>query len=377
MSTGKNQTTVTAHGSLHLAISERNLEIAQILVHHGAYLGDLFGLDRKSVLHRIIATSSARFKGDIISFIKSLIGRGIDVNFPDADGNTVLHALLSKFEHFTKINYDIAKLICESKMIKANLLNNNGDTVLMIGIKCWQTYFIKFMKGNNNEFSLLHDLVKCSDLNITDINGDTVLHHAFRGFASDIQTNKSLRELHDFVLFLLEHGCERFRKNNMGQTPLHTFIENWPKKRCSYLSIDYYKVEHYRDLLRHCVLKDDTDSGGVTILHRAVLDHYTPHITDILANKHSVSYINAKVPCDISSTGLNSHLLPKIGLTALQIAITQYPDCREIIGILFKSGADVHIEFPESVCHHKKTILEVRWSLYLKTLCATGLGLWV
>lgn len=138
----------------------------------------------RSLLHE--AAYSGKEK--IVSF---LISKGINVNLTDPLGWTALH------EAVLKENTQAVQVLLKSKNINVNAQTTTGKSPLSLAVQ----------KGNLSLVKLI--LENHANINITDINGWTVLHHAAHNSYNEI------------LNYLIKNSITIDKRDDLGKTALY------------------------------------------------------------------------------------------------------------------------------------------------------------
>ena len=171
---------------LHLAVLNQDINSVEYLIKNGIniYLQDENG---RMALHYIVYSE--------INFIKYILNIYPNINFPDYEGNSILH-LMSK--HY--LTDDLLKYMIE-KRVNVNLRNYYGQSPIMFG-----NYSLLVNYGAN--------------INNQDNNGDTLLHYAVY---NDID-----------VEMLLDLGADVRIVNNNNLNPLQMNSERMMREYSCY-----------------------------------------------------------------------------------------------------------------------------------------------
>lgn len=264
---------------LQLAIVNSQSKIALTLVEKGAKIDSLSSLQKVDLLKTAITmgkTSAA-----------DLIVQSIDLNKPDAEGNTLLHEAAQ-----TSGNEKLIQFLIE-KRADVNQENNDQMTPLNYAALYSSLDSIKLLveKGNANlntsfpllSFELIRDhqdaaiylLGKGADINGQDKDGNTLLHLAAKNRNSD----KELK-------FLIEKGANVNAANAAGETPLEIAIIN-------------QNAAHATLLLKN---NANPNPSGRDLLHKAIETQYIYGIVPLLKYKGDLHAPNAegKTPIDLA-----------------------------------------------------------------------------
>lgn len=175
------------------AAGSGNLNAVNLLLSKGANLTDVSKTGHTLLMRAVLI-------GNNVELIKYLIGKGVDVNAKDIDGDT---ALLKSMNLFSR-NIDIVKLLLGSG-VDVNATNKNGNTALI------EVTALISDKSNDIIELLLKSGAK---VNAANNKGSTALHegvgHLIVGLPYRIQS----------VDILLKYGANPNIENNNGETPM-------------------------------------------------------------------------------------------------------------------------------------------------------------
>ena len=174
-----NVTDILDNTPLDDAISKNNTEIAKLLIEYGADI-NVKGDYGKTPLHDAISKNN-------VEIAKLLIEHGADVNVKDYIGYTLLGYAVSNN------NAEIVKLLIEHGA-NVNVKNNGDDTLLKSAIANEQTEIAKLLIEHG------------ADINVKNYTGCTPLEIAI--------TNKQTE-----MMKLLEHGADDTIDDIFGRTP--------------------------------------------------------------------------------------------------------------------------------------------------------------
>ena len=165
--------------------------------------------------------------------IKLLINKGADIKRKNDKGENLLHL----FFNFQKGVLNIADFsdIIESvinKGVSVKDKNNEGNTPfhLLIG------YITDSEESNFDDTQLLNyvtSLIKIFikqgiDINVRNNKGDTPFHLLMIDlWAGPCTSEKSVKNLIDFITFLINHGIDINARSNSDDTPFHLSMQNY------------------------------------------------------------------------------------------------------------------------------------------------------
>ena len=211
---------------LHLAISELNLQAAELLLDHGADV-DMKNSEGQTALHLASQHGS-------LDSMRVLLENGANVDAKDNYGSTPLHQAVSKAE----VEPSCVQLLLD-RGASINRPNEKGQTALHLASQ----------HGSLDIMRLL--LQKGAQVNAMDKDASTPLHQAVskadvepsciqlllhRGAKINRLDSKGQTALHlasqhgnlDIMQVLLENGADVDATDNDGSTPLHTIISGTP-----------------------------------------------------------------------------------------------------------------------------------------------------
>ncbi|KAF5285445.1 hypothetical protein FQR65_LT02285 [Abscondita terminalis] len=192
-----NATNRSNHTPLFIAFSKGNLQIAKLLMRHGANVDCLYQNMKTPILHNAILQQQTEI-------VKELIDVGISVNFRNKYGETPIH------------------LAVENELFKLfEFLINKGG---FVNAKDKDGYSPLHLAANNKDLKYLKVLLqKDALINIQTLNGDSPLHRAAsRGNQASVE-------------YLLNNSAEINLQNIDGCTPLHLAISNGHTATVNYL----------------------------------------------------------------------------------------------------------------------------------------------
>lgn len=225
-------TNVRHKSALHLAAEKGHDVVVKLLMEHGAAADTAATfLDRggNSPLH-----SAA--KNGYEAVVRVLLDMGVDCTTTTRFGATALH-WAAKMGHLAVV----AALLENEAIVDAKTEDESESTPLhwVAESACWMTLF----KGRDPLPIVKRLLKKGADVNITDANGKTVLHHAAengeyatrrkeekntpgrspRGIkALDSMEQHAIQAAHQtLVTLLIEREADVNTRDNLGMTPLH------------------------------------------------------------------------------------------------------------------------------------------------------------
>lgn len=263
--------------ALYLAVAKRDVEMARLLLEHGALIDDDRGEYRQTALHVAVGKDS-------VPVTRLLLDHGADVNAIASNGFTPLHyAALDGGEAV------------------AELLIERGCDFTVKRLKDWATplHYAAY-HGNEGVTTLL---LRCgADVHQEDLRRQTVLHYA---------TSSACQE--SVVRMLLEKGAEIAPRDWKGMTP---FL----------LAASRGSVSVVELLLERGASFADRDEMGRTALH--------------LAAECRAEYGGQASLIDLLlRVGLEVDSRDSFGGTPLQYAAGEFADHR--MAELLKNGADV------------------------------------
>jgi ankyrin repeat protein len=180
---------------LHYASHRGRLEVAQVLLDHGATASDQD--DTQTPLHVLLESDNNPH--DVLILVELLLKFGADANKQDENNVTPLHLALRKKW------FDIARKLLEHGA-NPNAKNDQGQITLHLLLQ--PTY------AELGHADLVELLKRGANVNAQDENSTTPLH-----LASSIGSYPTAREL-------LDRGANPNAQDNQGRTPLQLLLEN-------------------------------------------------------------------------------------------------------------------------------------------------------
>ena len=144
-----------------------------------------------------------------VSDVQHFIGRGININQPDARGNTPLHHAATTGSRLEVLQYLV------SQRANVDARNSRGETPLHIATQRASGFHpttgaLTVGTSRSDILAILRSLVSPANINMGDRLGNTPLHHAaFSPFNEDV------------LRHLVSLGADVNARNNVRDTPLH------------------------------------------------------------------------------------------------------------------------------------------------------------
>jgi ankyrin repeat protein len=219
---------------LFAAISENHIEVAELLIEHGASV-DVQETTGETILLKVLSLR----KSNLVNKVKLLLKHGADVNARDDTLTSSLHLAVCGDE------LEVAGMLIKHKA-DVNSQNNKGKTPLHI---------LSERPANNGDVILNHArllLERGAEVNKRDKNNETPLHVTMR------------RVSFKLAQILLEHGADVSAENNDGKTPLQILLERRANEDCV---LDDCVLDNARLLLERGAEVNKRDKNYDTPLH--------------------------------------------------------------------------------------------------------------
>ena len=201
---------------LHLAISNQNIEIIDILLNKNININAKESDFGASTLQYAIVINN-------FEICKKLINKNIDINLQDYNGYTALMQSIIEDD----LNIDIIDLLINNNNNDFNISNINGDTVLHLLLSDYAKY--KDIISKNN----FEKIIKNTDLTIQSNRGNTIIH------------------------LLLKNNLFMNYKHILREKELNIFINNLKNESCFDLIInDQKKIEIVIDSYYNILLQN-------------------------------------------------------------------------------------------------------------------------
>ena len=186
------------------------------------------------------------------SIAEILLNRGADICAKDHDDWNALHVMLDKNAHHWRLREKTISLVISKAPHLVNEKNNRGESPLHHALRLGRCSLIeKLLDAGANP-------------HLPDIDGNTALFH----LSGKLPAKETCRIL--FQRFL-SAGLSINTRNNLGETPLFTFIQACPHGDKSFYNDEEQEEESYKTYLH--VFTDagasifDSDGTGQTLLH--------------------------------------------------------------------------------------------------------------
>ncbi|XP_025087293.1 uncharacterized protein LOC112559978 [Pomacea canaliculata] len=291
--------------AMHLAVKHGNWGILHVLLCY--HIG----------IQSVSTSTNKQWLSPCITVNQSDEKPGGNLNIKDTFGNTVLH-LCAKAEAWQQVN---TLLKCGAD---ASLTDDEGDTVLNRLFKARNVYtaeteeffdtIIQIVARNKNVIVFDKLLDHLDDLDMTDSDGLTILHRVVQCMSS-----WSL----DIVRTLIQRKVDIKIPDPKGDTALHFAAQ------CGRWDI-------VGELLENGVRADNTDSQGVSVLHR-LLSSLCPRLCQngtYNSNKTNLSLVKLMV-----ISGLDTYTKDEYSNTVIQLLALDEREW-EVILFFFESEAE-------------------------------------
>ena len=220
----------TGSTALHYAASNHQVEVAQILIDHGASLSRSDNLGR-TALHRSVEGSDCRC-------LEFFLERNADTSLPDLDGMTVWHLVAQKGSVQALSILLNEPVDASSRM---GLQTADGRTPILCASEHGSKEAMRLLlnagssltETDSDGSSLFHYAVKSGNLECMQFlieqaidpctvahDGSTAIHYALSR-KSEIPGEKLVK----IVQYLLDNGVDPSKTRNDGCTPLHDLVE--------------------------------------------------------------------------------------------------------------------------------------------------------
>lgn len=256
----------------HAALANRwpqpeHVEVARLLVQHGAYVDALGFHDRAGEISPLIFAAMGGYKN--VEMVRFLVENGADPDYQSSNGLTPL--LAGAMEGADEVCHQLMEMGAQLDLHSAAALGMRdrirkalrSDPELVDSRDPYlnaQPLFFAAMRDRKEVAALL--LSFGADLGADNREGNTAMHAAAAA--------GSRRTLE----FLIEEGADVNRRNHNIQTPLHWAVEEWNTEGSEIIKM---LIEHGADI-------NARDAGKVTPLGKAVARNKT-HLVEIL-KKH-------------------------------------------------------------------------------------------
>ena len=212
------------------ALSEGHVEVAELLLEHGANV-DV----RNTTGETILLIAFLESQNNLVDVVRFLLKPGADVNARDDTLGSSLHLGFS--------NLEVAQVLLEYNA-DVNSQDHNGRTPLHM-LYAW---------NDNEDFVLNCTLLLLkhgADVNKRDEGNQAPLNLAIQRYMLKVAGS------------LVAHGAEVNSEDNNGKTPLHLLSERWPIKEGNVLNLMSL-------LLKHGAEVNKRDKDNQTPLHLAI-----------------------------------------------------------------------------------------------------------
>ena len=320
----------TGRTPLHAACSHwamGKLSIVKLLLDHGAD-ANATDADGRTPLHEACDVGCVNMENDVYYNVEALLAYGADANMADGNGWTPLFEVFSSRDAedvlYCGDDWVTRKRVAELLLAAGahvNVTDSEGDTLLH---RAADSYPIGCRAV---ELLLDHG----ADINTRDRLGNTILHTC----AASGRVRDSNREAAEEATFLLRRGADVNGRNNFGQTPLHALCSIAP--HLTPVNRDYAEV-----LIQHHADVNARDNVGQNALHALFTCRRSRRLFDtwLLLDDWEVRASLARLFVD---NGINVNAQDTNGETALHRAAC-FHRCRaeaaKAVELLLSYGAD-------------------------------------
>jgi ankyrin repeat protein len=260
---------------LFAALSEDHVEVAELLLEHGANV-DARETTGKTILLKVLSWTQC----NLVDIVKLLLKHKADVNSQDNNGKTPLHILFEQRKYSRLYDEDIvlnhAQLLIEHGA-EVNRRDEDHQTPLFLALE-WNWFKlarILLERGADvnaeNNGKILFDILSTRWI----YDYDDVLNRARLLFEHGAEVNRRDkdnqtplllavgRDWFTFARILLEYGADANVENNNGKSPLHLLSESWIHDEGDALDLSWL-------LLERGAVVTGQDKDNQTPLHLAI-----------------------------------------------------------------------------------------------------------